>query len=365
MSTETPPPAEPSSEPQAGSVLPVVRRPRTGLSGGALAAVAVVGALILFAALNARREALTAPAIAPEPGEVVRGNPAIPSLFVPPEPAAAPEPIVIFRPAPARAAPQPQAQPAPPAYVPLPSYQVPAQPPMMAQRNASGTPLVLDTSSAAPIQTDGTSPRPGLQAAASNTASNTGRARAGMFADRATTVVQGTLIQAVLESGFDSSRAGFARAIVSRNIYGFDGTRVLIPRGSRLVGEYRSEAAQGQKRALINWTRLIRPDGATITIASPSADRLGRAGVRADVDSHFLERFSGAILQSVLDVGVNLASRDRSVQVVVPLQQTVNGGSGQNAQATQIPPTLKVKPGTSISVFVARDLDFTDVETQR
>ncbi len=87
-----------------------------------------------------------------------------------------------------------------------------------------------------------------------------------MFANRATTVPQGTLISAVLETAFDSTRTGFARALVQRDIRGFDGTQVLIPRGSRLIGEYATDNAPGQKRAMIAWSRLIRPDGITIEI---------------------------------------------------------------------------------------------------
>jgi len=63
----------------------------------------------------------------------------------------------------------------------------------------------------------------------------------------------------VLETAFDSTRPGLARALVQSDVRGFDGSRVLIPRGSRLIGEYRSDVAPGQHRALVNWTRLIRP----------------------------------------------------------------------------------------------------------
>jgi type IV secretion system protein VirB10 len=176
-------------------------------------------------------------------------------------------------------------------------------------------------------------------------------------------VAQGTLIPAVLETALDSTRPGLARAIVSRDVRGFDGSRVLIPRGSRLIGEYRSEVAPGQRRALVIWTRLIRPDGVTIAIGSPAGDPLGRGGIRARVNSHFFERFAGAILQSGLDIGVNLASRAGGSTVVV-----LPGGAqslGQIVQPSQITPTLTVRQGTSISIFVARDLDFTGVENRR
>ena len=179
-----------------------------------------------------------------------------------------------------------------------------------------------------------------------------------MLANRSTTVVQGSLIPAVLETPLDSSRPGFSRAVVSRDVRSFDGSRVLIPRGSRLIGEYRSEATQGQKRAFITWTRLIRPDGATISLNSPSGDPLGRGGIKAKVNSHFFSRFGEAILQSVLDIGVNAAASATNSPVVI-----LPGGTGaQRPQPSNIAPTLKVAQGTSISVFVARDLDFSGVE---
>src|SRR3546814_2996545 len=81
------------------------------------------------------------------------------------------------------------------------------------------------------------------------------------MSNRSTTVPQGTLIPAVLETAFNSTGSGFARALVQRDIYGFDGARVLIPLGSRLIGEYASDTSPGQKRAFVTWTRIIRPAG--------------------------------------------------------------------------------------------------------
>jgi type IV secretion system protein VirB10 len=140
---------------------------------------------------------------------------------------------------------------------------------------------------------------------------------------------------------------------------------VLIPRGSRLTGEYRSDIQPGQKRALINWTRLIRPDGGTIALGSPTADTLGRGGVRGKYNSHFFERFTGAILQSALDIGVNVASRQAAGGVVVALPGSTQNLGQSLLQSSRIVPTLTVPAGTSISVFVARDLDFSSAERRR
>jgi type IV secretion system protein VirB10 len=186
------------------------------------------------------------------------------------------------------------------------------------------------------------------------------RVTASRFQNPSRTVPKGTVIPAVLETALDSTRPGGVRALVQRNVKSFDGTRILIQRGSRLYGEYDADLQAGQKRARIQWTRLIRPDGVTIALDSPASDPLGRAGVKGKVDTKFFQRFGGAVLQSVLDIGVGIATREASDGVVVALP-----GSTQNVQINDqqsILPTLKVKHGTSVSVFVARDLDFSTVE---
>jgi type IV secretion system protein VirB10 len=191
--------------------------------------------------------------------------------------------------------------------------------------------------------------------AAANAAAHDDRAYATALLNPDQTVPKGAVIQAVLETALDSSRPGFARAIVSRDVPSFDGTKVLIPRGSKLYGEYAADVQRGQSRALIQWHRLLRPDGVLIELNSPSADPLGRAGVTGKVNTHFIERFGGMVLQSVLDIGVQLAtSRATGGTVVVPL--ATNNISPIRPE--DIKPTVKVAQGTSVSVFVMRDLDF-------
>ncbi|MEG3085375.1 TrbI/VirB10 family protein [Sphingomonas sp. PB2P12] len=325
--------------------------------------VAVLAGVLLFTALNARRQSLSAPAISERIADIPSST-APPTLYVPPEPpevAPASQVLPQQRPAPIPVPPaavfRPQPAPTPTYGPPVFNAPSPVSPP---PRNAGGAALVVDTTQAANGAAQPGSARQfvnplGLPSQAGAT---TERARAGMLANRATTVPQGTLIPVVLETGFDSTRPGYARALVQRDIRGFDGSQVLIPRGSRLVGEYGADTAPGQKRAMIAWARLIRPDGMTIDIGSPAADTVGRGGVRAKVNSHFLEHFAGAILQSSLDIGVNLASRGNNGTVVV-LPGSTQGISSSVLRPNEIRPTLTVPPGTSVSVFVARDLDFT------
>jgi type IV secretion system protein VirB10 len=188
-------------------------------------------------------------------------------------------------------------------------------------------------------------------------------AQAVQLHHRSTLIPQGATITGVLETALDSDLPGYTRAVVSRDVRGFDGSEILIPRGSRVIGEYKSAVAQGQTRAFVIWTRVIRPDGVSIQIASSGTDPLGRAGLAGKVNTHFFERFSGAILLSVVDAGVqNLANRSNNTSIVI-------GSSGDAATASlsalvpsAIPPTIRVAQGAAIRIFVARDLDFSTVK---
>jgi type IV secretion system protein VirB10 len=182
--------------------------------------------------------------------------------------------------------------------------------------------------------------------------------RASALANPSMTVPQGYLIPAVLETGFDSTKAGYARAVVSRDVRGFDGKRVLIPRGSRLIGQSEAAIARGQNRAVITWLRLVRPDGMTISLDSPAVDPAGRVGVAASVNTHFLARVGDALLQSGFAVGQAIAGRAASGTVVVVGGNAATAGNQLFAPTTNYVPTLNVPAGKSISVFVAHDLDF-------
>jgi type IV secretion system protein VirB10 len=348
-------------------VMPVVALPRQGLPKAALIGLAVLAAVILFVILDSRRRSVPVESAAvADPAAAGRVPP--PPLYVPGYPQPQQQPFIVT---PQSAAPAPRAQPqvapAPRApqivYVPQPMPEQQPQPAPPPARVTGDPALVVDTT--AGQGPDAAAAAAGTEAAAGGAASALlgTRSRAGVLANRTTTVPQGTLIPAVMETAFNSTRPGLARAIVSRDVRGFDGTRVLIPRGSRLIGEYRSDVAPGQRRALVTWARLIRPDGVTIAIGSPATDPLGRGGIRANVNNHFFERFAGALLRSTVDVGLTLAAGAANAPVI--LVPGSLGGRGPEIQPTQVTPTLTVPAGASISVFVARDLDFTSVERRR
>ncbi|MDB5713581.1 MAG: type secretion protein [Sphingomonadales bacterium] len=177
-------------------------------------------------------------------------------------------------------------------------------------------------------------------------------------------VPQGAIIGAVLETAINSDLPGFARAIVSRDVLSFDGSAVLIPAGSHVIGQYNSGVAQGASRIFIVWTRLIRPDGVSVALGSPAIDDLGRGGVAGKVNRHFLQRFGSAILLSVLTGGISAATASlnrNGPTVIVGSTSEATSLATQADRGGEIPPTIKTPQGVNVRIFVARDLDFTSV----
>lgn len=347
-------------------IRPVVARHRGDAPVWLLSGAVVLGGVLLFGVLDGQRRATTAPTTQVRTVDRVNMPSALPPLYLPPEPPP-PPPLpprpetLVATPPPAPAPPQVPVTPVP-VQPPLPNFPAPAfappaptSMPIPAQSGGNGAVLVIDTTaSREEVGSDGA-------AAGANDPVRTTRLRR-----RSMTVPQGTLIPAVLETALDSTRPGHVRAIVSRDITGFDGSRVLIPRGTRLFGEYQSDMAPGQNRALVQWTRLVRPDGVSVAIASPAADMRGRAGVEGRVNSHFLERFGGALLQSTLNIGSALATRSigGDAPVIVASTGAVTAPSaattGSRGQAT-----LQVDAGARVGVLVARDLEFSSGEVRR
>ena len=191
----------------------------------------------------------------------------------------------------------------------------------------------------------------------------TGVAQARRMENLDRLVPEGAILGAVLETALNSDLPGYARALVTKDVLSFDGSAVLIPAGSRVIGEYNSGVAQGASRIFIVWNRLIRPDGVSIALASPAVDELGRGGLPGKVNRHFLQRFGGAILLSVLTGGINAAaaSVSRGSTVIVGTAGEASSLATQASRGSDIPPTIKTRQGALVRIFVARDLDFTSV----
>jgi type IV secretion system protein VirB10 len=175
-------------------------------------------------------------------------------------------------------------------------------------------------------------------------------------------VQSGSIIPAALITGIRSDLPGQITAQVTQNVYDSPTGRILlIPQGSRLIGEYDSDVAAGQNRVLLAWDRLILPGGHSILLDRlPGADAAGMAGLEDRTDFHWGNMLKAALISTLLGAGTELVASDDSDLVRAlrfGTQDTVNQTGRQVVQRQlNVPPTLTVRPGFALRIIVTRDL---------
>ncbi|MEO1638642.1 MAG: TrbI/VirB10 family protein [Pseudomonadota bacterium] len=186
--------------------------------------------------------------------------------------------------------------------------------------------------------------------------------QAEVIANPSNTVIQGTMIQAIMETALDSSLPGQVRAIISEDVYSYDGTRLLIPRGSRLIGRYRSDLEIAQRRVTIAWDRIILPTDQTVQISSFGGDELGRSGVSGFVDTRFDERFGSAALISIISAAPSVAAGEVEDETAADVLEDVGDDLADATDSVigeylSIGPVIYVDQGARVTVMVDRDLE--------
>ena len=186
--------------------------------------------------------------------------------------------------------------------------------------------------------------------------------QAEVIANPSNTILQGTMIQAVMETALDSSLPGQTRAVVSEDVYSVDGARLLIPRGSRLIGRYRAGVDIAQRRVTIAWDRIILPAGQTVQISSFGGDELGRSGVTGLIDTRFAERFGSAALISLISAAPSAAASEVQDETAADVLEDVGDDLADATDSVigdylSIGPVIYVDQGARVTVMVDRDLE--------
>jgi type IV secretion system protein VirB10 len=187
-------------------------------------------------------------------------------------------------------------------------------------------------------------------------------------------LLRGTYIRCVLESRIVSDIPGFTSCNVVEPVYSFDGRQLLIPKGSKVMGSY-EHSPVGERIAVV-WDRIVTPDGVDVNLSSPGVDGLGGSGTPGHLDSHWPGRISSAVLISLMSDAFLYEGEKHGPQtasigaggVVVQspyqsntaqtLQNLANQAVRQSANRT---PTLAVNQGSIVTIYVAKDVDFSGV----
>ena len=177
------------------------------------------------------------------------------------------------------------------------------------------------------------------------------------------TLMAGSIIPASLVTGLNSDLPGFVIGQVTENVYDtVSGRYLLVPQGTKIIGKYDSVVAFGQKRALVVWQRLIRPDGSSLVIDNlPATDEGGYAGLEDRVDFHTWSLLKGIGLATLLGVGSELTLGNNQNDLVSALEQSAVKNTDQAGQSLvqrqlDVQPTLTIRPGWPLRIIVHKDL---------
>jgi len=173
----------------------------------------------------------------------------------------------------------------------------------------------------------------------------------------------GAVIPAALITGIRSDLPGQITAQVTENIHDSPTGRILlIPQGTRIIGQYDTGVGFGQRRVLLAWNRLIFPDGRSIVLErQPGADAEGYAGLEDGVDYHWGELFKAAVLSTILSVGASAGTSGSDSDLDSALREGASDSISQTGRQIvqrqlNIAPTLTIRPGFPVRVMVTRDL---------
>lgn len=188
-----------------------------------------------------------------------------------------------------------------------------------------------------------------------------------------TLMLRGTFIRCVLETRIITDIPGFTSCVVTEPVYSFTGKRLLLPKGSKVLGKYEMEP-NGPRVAVI-WDRIVTPTGIDVNMASPGIDTLGGAGHPGYYNAHWGSRIGAALLISLLSDAFKYEAAEHG-----PSQTTISNGvvtqspfeSNTAATIQQIansavqravnrPATVTINQGTVLAIYVAKDVDFSGV----
>ena len=250
------------------------------------------------------------------------------------------------------------------------------EPPSLSARRASADVSSVPGELPSPMGFPGTDPSmAGTNASLAGTNPSKGRlgalltptitqaARPTVLPTRRLLLPKGAFIDCTLETAIDSTLPGMTTCITATDTFGADGTVVLLPRGTDLVGETRGQVQQGSSRIFVLWTQARTPGGVVIPLDSPGTDALGRSGLTGTVNRHFWARFGAAILISVINGGIQYGVQSQNQGgALVYEPDTTEGVMTEALKSTvDIPPTVTVPNGARIQILVARNIDFRSV----
>lgn len=192
-------------------------------------------------------------------------------------------------------------------------------------------------------------------------------------------LVRGTYLRCVLETRIITDVEGFTSCILTEPVYSVNGRSMLLPKGSKILGQYGTQA-DGVARVAVVWDRVITPTGIDVSMRSPGVDGLGGAGHPGDYNGHWGSKITSALLISLISDGFQWAANEYGPKTTTTYANPFGGPTVveqpfESATARSMerlanealrksanrPGTVTINQGSVVNVYVAQDVDFSGV----
>jgi len=180
-------------------------------------------------------------------------------------------------------------------------------------------------------------------------------------------IYEGNFLDTVLLNQLDGDSSGPAIVMVTQPFYSHDRQHVLVPEGSKIIGDTKKIGREGfgqQRRMTLTFHRLIMPDGYTVDLDQfKGLDQIGEEGVKDKVNNHYIQIFGTSIALGIIagageiEAGGSSIGASGSQTLMNGMAQSLSQTSGSIlSQFMQIPPTITIRPGNRVKVFLTQDL---------
>jgi type IV secretion system protein VirB10 len=181
---------------------------------------------------------------------------------------------------------------------------------------------------------------------------------------------EGTVLETVLINRLDGQFAGPVECLLTSDVYSRDRQHLLIPTGTKLLGETRKVESFGQSRLAVSFHRLVMPDGYSSSLDHfQGLNQIGDAGLRDQVNNHYLRIFGaslaigaiGAVAEAGTSGALTASGGDRMRQGIA--QSTAQSSAQILDRFLNILPTVTIREGHRIKVYLSGDLALPDYAT--
>src|SRR5437764_457792 len=180
-------------------------------------------------------------------------------------------------------------------------------------------------------------------------------------------VFEGTVFESVLVNRLNGDFAGPVICQISTDVYSHDHAQLLIPAGTRILGEIKKVNDVGQERLAVVFHRLIMPDGYAVDLdQAPGLNQIGETALHDKVNNHYFRIFGASIAIGAI-AGLATIGTNNSAVTGLPTSNASayrEGVAGSLSQSSlrildkflNIPPTISIREGHRVRIFLTQDL---------